>query len=248
MVTSNDLKPLCVPPNPPDPQQASHIARIGPIGTCLDQALRQILIEDNATNKRKQRKTKPLHDDSDDESDSSKYEDSSSDDNDEYPSTKGKNQSRQKKKLRKIETNEKRIKFNRNIIKSILESFDNANIDHSWHKPQPPPNKNHNQLENKKDVLQNLAPAAIMKGNIKHFNRFRGKWRIIVSDVELVPRCNLAPDRSIGGTRKTRSIKKQRHNNQPHTTLWESSWKPKGVNQKITLDGDAQILAFDDNE
>lgn len=40
-------------------------------------------------------------------------------------------------------------------------------------------------------IIEKAAPACLMKGNIEYYNRYRGQWRIRVSDVEMHRRKNL---------------------------------------------------------
>lgn len=40
-------------------------------------------------------------------------------------------------------------------------------------------------------IIQKAAPACLMKGKIEYYNRYRGQWRIRVSDVEMYRRKNI---------------------------------------------------------
>jgi hypothetical protein len=50
------------------------------------------------------------------------------------------------------------------------------------------------RTSNSEDVAK-LAPAALLRGRVHHYNRFGSKWRIVVEDVEIHPRKPLDPQR-----------------------------------------------------
>jgi hypothetical protein len=45
------------------------------------------------------------------------------------------------------------------------------------------------------DAMPRLAPAALLRGRVLHYNRFGSKWRLVVEDVEIHARKPLDPHR-----------------------------------------------------
>lgn len=41
---------------------------------------------------------------------------------------------------------------------------------------------------NQTDSISTVAPAAMLRGRMNHYNRYGTKWRIVVDDVEIIPR------------------------------------------------------------
>jgi|Transcript_22339 hypothetical protein len=81
-------------------------------------------------------------------------------------------------------------------------------------------------------------PKALLRGRVDHFNRVGGKWRIVATNVEIRQRVNL--DTSTNKRTKKRD----------RSSLWDTSGNaivedPSEYNS-IQLKGTVQILAYDD--
>jgi hypothetical protein len=74
-----------------------------------------------------------------------------------------------------------------------------------------------------------IAPAALLRGRVDHYNRVGGQWRIVVEEAEVRPRVLLDSNRK----RRDR------------TSLWEVSERRLGK-RRLRLNGTLQILAYDD--
>jgi hypothetical protein len=78
-------------------------------------------------------------------------------------------------------------------------------------------------------------PKALMRGRVDHFNRVSGKWRIVATNVEIRPRVNL----------DTTHKKRKRD----RSSLWDTSGNAimeDPSENSIQLKGTVQILAYDD--
>jgi hypothetical protein len=75
-------------------------------------------------------------------------------------------------------------------------------------------------------------PAALLKGRLEYYNRFDGNWDIMVTEAELRPRVMLDPNR------------KKRPRERP--SLWEVSLREERGRPTTALDGNVQILVYDD--
>eukprot|EP00978_Attheya_sp_CCMP212_P041698 scaffold242451_cov42-Attheya_sp.AAC.1 len=82
-------------------------------------------------------------------------------------------------------------------------------------------------------------PKALLRGRVDHFNRVGGKWRIVATNVEIRPRVNLNTT-----TTNKRTKKRDR------SSLWDTSGNAimeyPSENNSIQLKGTVQILAYDD--
>lgn len=81
-------------------------------------------------------------------------------------------------------------------------------------------------------VEPSAPPAALLKGRLEYYNRFDGNWDIMVTETELRPRVLLDPNR------------KKRPRERP--SLWEVSLREERGRPTTTLDGNLQILVYDD--
>jgi hypothetical protein len=103
------------------------------------------------------------------------------------------------------------------------------------------------------------APAALLTGNIQHYNRYEGNWRIIISDAILRPRIDIPyTDKSEANARKRtlfehsavveieQRLKRAKTNEEPSTRMNPCLLPCIGDDGSIQLDGDIVILAYDD--
>lgn len=106
------------------------------------------------------------------------------------------------------------------------------------------------------------APSALLRGNMDHYNRIGGQWRIMAQDCQLLQRTtNLQqPSTTTTTTTKTdQSRNKRRRQRSPASkrSLWdkmlasdsagETSPSTESAQAKVVaLDGVLQVLAYDD--
>ena len=180
------------PPNrpaPADPSVSGRVATLNPISKCLQVALDELLTEDqfggdgsielNSTtesghymsgNKRKQ---------SADKSDGGSTMKQSADEHNIYDTS---------------EIHNKNIRIDETISKSILDSYSNAvaitKYDQEKHafpgSYAPLPHDDTNSTSTNTSYQQ--APAAIIQGEIDHYNRVGSNWRIVVKNATLKSR------------------------------------------------------------
>ena len=74
------------------------------------------------------------------------------------------------------------------------------------------------------------SPDELLRGKVHYYNRFGGKRRIVLKDVEIQPRTNFDPNR------------KKLHGQ----SLWERSASGNPEVEPIKVNGYLQVLAFDD--
>jgi hypothetical protein len=108
------------------------------------------------------------------------------------------------------------------------------------------------------DHISSQAPAALLTGKIKHYNRYEGNWRIVVTDAILRPRINIPyTDKSEANVRKRtlfhhssvmemERMLKRTKSNEESTRMNHSLLPYIHEDGSVHLDGDVVILAYDD--
>ena len=165
-------------PAPADTNEIASIARQGILGQCLQEALNDIVAEDEAIEKEKS---------------ASK----SDDENDEECSD-------------NAAPKESSLCLKKHMADNVMQEFGRAVARTKWNSTKNP---------------QKEPPAALGRGRLDHYNRFHGKWRIIVRDAHFKRR----------GT-----LDKNRRNRNP-PPLWEAL-PTRATSDTMSF----QILAYDD--
>ena len=199
-------KDLIHQPKAAEAHVTSSIARQGMIGQCLQEALHDILAEDKEaaaavlSNKEKGK--------GDDEN--------GKNDDDDASDTTGQQQSAMIK-----------MQLNQQMVEQVMKEFGQAVARTKYHPTEAsssqPPSANNTETNNQKAS----PPAALLRGRVDHYNRFNGKWRIVVQGVQLKRRVALARNRK----------------KNPKPTLWDAT---EDNHQETTLSASVQILAYDD--
>lgn len=142
---------------------------------------------------------------------------------------------------------------------SMVQAYHTDDILESTEEEQVLDVKSHSD---KKDTTTNhissQAPAALLTGKIKHYNRYEGNWRIVVTDAILRPRINIPyTDKSEANVRKRtlfhhssvvemEQILKRTKTNEESTRIYHSLLPYIHEDGSVHLDGDVVILAYDD--
>ena len=250
-------------PAPADPSVSSRVAALNPISKCLQVALDELLTEDqfggdgsielNSTtesghymsgNKRKQ---------SADKSDGGSTMKQSADEHNIYDTS---------------EIHNKNIRIDETISKSILDSYSNAvsKTKYGQEKQTLPgpyaPQPSHDDINstNKTNTRScQQAPAAIIQGEIDHYNRVGSNWRIVVKNATLKSRSITKIGNGLDGLRyrsrtvldwdddkvdgASSSCKKKRSLDGSSAKRKDSATKDDYIHR---FEGTVQILAYDD--
>ena len=220
---------------------------MGPVGKCLETALDELLAEDD--NNSSIRSCSNNNNDDDDEDESS----SSSNDN----------------------TNNS-IKLDKSISRSILESYRKAVVETKFDHHERQLNNTISSTTSSHNVNNNstmasvnvVAPAAMIKGEIDHYNRIGGQWRIVVKNAVLKRRSLTTLDNGmIGRSRRRRTVldwedddndndndddddngssAKVADDQKQSASVTESNTKRNDDKSDVSL-GTIQILAYDDD-
>ena len=204
-------KDLIKNPKAADEHVVSSIARQGMIGQCLQSALDDILAEDAAATVRD---TAGANADRDD--DTSQNEDAAT-------------------KTQSTSATKRKMPLTQPMVDNIMTEFGRAVARSKYNIAA---DDNDNDIHHKKKRQTPLPPRALMRGKVDHFNRFNGKWRIVVkpSSVELKRRVALPKVR-----RKTQR--------EGRPTLWEAVVLEEDDGDSgavVTIPGAVQVLAYDD--
>ena len=184
------------PPNrpaPADPSVSGRIATLNPISKCLQVALDELLTEDQSDG---EDDSIGLNRESMQYASSIKGKESS--DVDESKEQSAMTQSSDEHNIHASEIhNNNIIRIDETISKSILDSYSNAVSTTKYdddHEKQtfsrsflPPHDNKFNNKTNTRSCCQQ-APAAIIQGEIDHYNRVGSNWRIIVKNATLKSR------------------------------------------------------------
>ena len=152
------------PPSPPDPSIASKIAAIGPIAKCLEEALTELREEDRRVTTGKAAR---------DRDDSSKTEDDIEE---------------------SVSAVKQKDSLNEELSQSIIKSYADCVATTTYDNRTKKINQSHTHhstsstLQSPSSDNNTTAPSALLKGEIEHFNRIGGQWRIIVKNATLIPR------------------------------------------------------------
>ena len=217
---------------------------MGPVGKCLETALDELLAEED--NNSSIRSCSNNNDDYDED------ESSSSNDN----------------------TN----KLDKSISRSILESYRKAVVETKFDHHERQLNNTISSTTSSHNVNNNstmasvnvVAPAAMIKGEIDHYNRIGGQWRIVVKNAVLKRRSLTTLDNGmIGRSRRRRTVldwedddndndndndddddngssAKVADDQKQSASVTESNTKRNDDNADVSL-GTIQILAYDDD-
>lgn len=152
------------PPAPSNSDASSRIALISPIGKCLQDALDELceqdrsLIEDALPNPNESKDASSV------ECHADKYE---------------------------LKSSVERNAMDLSMTKSILESYAHAVLNTSFDnrsKKQAASTATASSAMSDQSTTSTTAPAALLRGQIQHYNRIGGQWRIIVTNATLIPR------------------------------------------------------------
>lgn len=121
------------------------------------------------------------------------------------------------------------IKIDEHMKSKLLDTYGDAIHEVEWEKPTAIPKPTGVDEENvSSGTRQCDPPAALLRGNLKYYNRMGGQWRIVVSGAEIRKRANLPLNK------KTKEI----------NGLWKTSVDTDSPS--ISLDGEIVIFAYDD--
>lgn len=215
------------PPSPPDKAIASRIAAIGPIGKCLETALDELVEED----RREAETTSAVS--ADDAT--AAAADTSHKPNDKATS------------INRISMDES---FAKSILQSYADSVASTSYDHRTKYSASSTNRGASGTHHA--ASSKTAPAALLTGEIQHYNRIGGQWRIVVKNATLLPRRVI---NSVGKTgRKRVMLDWEGPENSDDDASKDSAdeiqkkKKKKGDDEKAyKLDGTVQILAYNDD-
>jgi hypothetical protein len=159
------------------------------------------------------------------------------------------------------------IKIHKNFQNKLLNKYGESMVQ-AYHYTERGGNGEHRLLDetrrkNKKndkltvaDQNETEAPAALLTGTLKHYNRYEGNWRIVISDASIRPRINIpyTDTTDVEARKRTlydhsaieteRQLKRAKSNEQQTT----NHQLLPSVNEdgSIKLNGDIVILAYDD--
>ena len=184
-------------PPPADQSVVERIAAIGPIGICLETALDELITEDNricndnnidgrsnnideesidvSDDRRNKKRTQPIEDSSDAHAAATKK-----------PAAKQNEGASCKYASR---NNANLIRIDESMSKSILESYSNAVATTKYDQGKKVhPGSSTPSTTTTAAAETESAPAAMLQGEIDHYNRVGGQWRIVVKNAVLKPR------------------------------------------------------------
>ena len=206
------------PPPPPDASVVSHYARMNPLGRALAKALTSLAEDDElgidvdssyAPSRQQQGKIDERKDEEEQSDDISTAEKrgrkrprhkadddgSSTTDSDEQDAT------------AKVSVDDK-------LKEHLLQSFGDAVAETDWYGQNHVEEGKSPSITNKSYAAPN-APSGLLRGKVKHYNRFGRQWRILAEDVEVRPRVRLEKD---GRVRRRGHQKRSERQ-----SLWERS-------------------------
>lgn len=177
-------------PPPADQSVVERIAAIGPIGICLETALDELIAEDNLIcndndidgrsndideeitdvpdDRQNKKRKQPIEDSSDAAATKKPAAEQNEDASCKYASR----------------NNANLIRIDESMSKSILESYSNAVATTKYDQGK----KVHPGSSTPATAETTSAPAAMLQGEIDHYNRVGGQWRIVVKNAVLKPR------------------------------------------------------------
>ena len=258
-------KYACHPPNRPAPADSlvsGRVATLNPISKCLQVALDELLTEDQSF---------------DGEDDSIELNGTESG---QYISSKKRTQSTDvdditmkqssdEHNIHDASVNNNKIRIDETISKSILESYSNAVATTKFDDQEkhifpgsfaPPSHDDTNSTSTSTSCQQ--APAAIIQGEIDHYNRVGSNWRIVVKNATMKSRSVTKIGNGLDGRRyrsrtvvdweddkvdgassckKKRSLDDSASSN--HAARKDSVTKDDNIHR---FEGTVQILAYDD--
>ena len=210
------------PPPPPDASVVGHYARMNPLGRALAKALTSLEEDDELDDSssyapsRQQQQGKADDeqiDDDDDESDDdsnagkrSRKRPRRKDDGNSGRSTDN-DEPVAKVKVPKLSVDDK-------MKEHLLQSFGEAVAKTNWY-GQDNVEKGKSSSNTTKFHPAPNAPPGLLRGKVKHYNRFGRQWRILAEDVEIRPRVRLEKD---GRVRRRGHQKRSERQ-----SLWERS-------------------------
>lgn len=248
-------------PPPADPSIAMRVALMSPLGICLETALDELLAEDQHE-----------HDiigigvghnhgrrDGSGSSHHTTLEINGHDDSNGYVSTDNNGQLHQDNENDSESTTPTRrdhhVTFDAAMKKSILESYCKAVVETKLDDESNPSSAG----ATKTSSSHITAPAAMLMGEIDHYNRVGGQWRIVVKNACLKRRSTTHIDNGKTG----RSLRKRMvldwnddhgddNDNDAHCTVIDTGGAPdtkvRGNSSNIhRFPGTIQILAYDDD-
>jgi hypothetical protein len=147
------------------------------------------------------------------------------------------------------------VRLDEAMSRSILESYRKAALETKFDRERE------TSSVSPSDLTTDAAPAAMLKGEIDHFNRIGGQWRIVVKNAVLKPRSLTTTDNGMSGRscRKRTVLDWDDNNDEAHVGGRKKSASldasNKGdISEKVKNDssgvhhflGTIQILAYDD--
>ena len=203
------------PPPPPDASVVSHYARMNPLGRALATALTsleeddELGIDDSSTAPSRLKRGR---------SDERKGQS----DDDSTGRERGRKQTRQKADDDGSSTTDnggpatcaKKLSVDDKIKEHLLQSFGDAVAKTDWYGQNNVQEGKSPSTNNKFHPIPN-APPGLLRGKVKHYNRFGRQWRILAEDVEIRPRVRLEKD---GRVRRRGHQKRSERQ-----SLWERS-------------------------
>jgi len=242
-------------PPPADPSIAMRVAMMGPLGKCLETALDELLAEDQHdggghNHGRRDGSGSNHH---------ATLEINGHDDSNGYVSTNNNGQLHQENENDSESTTPTRrdhdVTFDAAMKKSILESYCKAVVETKFDDESNPSSAG----ATKTSTSHTDAPAAMLMGEIDHYNRVGGQWRIVVKNACLKRRSTTHIDNGKTG----RSCRKRMvldwnddhgddNDNDAHRAINDTGGVPEKKLSGNSSDvhhfpGTIQILAYDDD-
>lgn len=207
------------PPPPPDASVVSHYARMNPLGRALAKALTS-LAEDDELGIDIDSSYAPSHQQQQGKTDERKDGKEQSDDN-----STGEKRGR-KRSRRKVGDDDSsatgndeqaaaaKVSVDDKMKEHLLQSFGDAVAKTDWYGQNNVEEGKSLSTTNKSHPASN-APSGLLRGKVKHYNRFGRQWRILAEDVDIRPRVRLEKD---GRVRRRGHQKRSERQ-----SLWERS-------------------------
>ncbi|KAL7467230.1 hypothetical protein ACHAXS_007480 [Conticribra weissflogii] len=245
-------------PPPPEAIKSARIAVISPIGKSLETALGEIQAEDEHTRNEEDNDcgevcqsvhsnaTKKSRENND--SRGSKRKQFSGEQAEHIMEHDGGEPNPKLANGRAESNQSKKIRLDESFAQSILDTYCTAFAQSSFENDAS--KNNHYPFFTRRSNVTNIkesssAPAAMLQGEIDHYNRIGGQWRMVVKNAIIRPRTVVESDNGLGGlSKRYRHVLDWRgnKNEQTSTTLFGLSANDEKINGKI------QILAYDDED
>ena len=235
------------PPPPPDASVVGHYARMNPLGRALANALTSLAEDDELgmgnddSSYGPSRQHPGKSDERIDEDEEEQSDDNSTGEK------RGRKRPRQKTDCDVSSTvdNEKKdatpakVSVDDKLKEHLLQSFGDAVAKTDWYGQNNVEEGKSPSTTNKSHPVPK-APSGLLRGKVKHYNRFGRQWRILAEDVEIRPRVRLEKD----GRLRRRGHQKRSE----RQSLWERSLEHDEEQIQVAGTGEAAGEAAGDSD